>query len=150
MPRVADTVGKKKMKVLGIVFEENEEIMCANNYEMKFGEMQSIIKRWNKRYLTILGKITIIKYFLLPKFTHLFAALPTPSAEFIGRLNMALFQFLWNGKRDKVSRKSVHMESREGRIGMPNISVHIVALKLAWARREKQVLSYTCGDRRWR
>ena len=79
------------MKVLRIVFEDNDEIMCANNLELKFAEMQTAIKMWNKRYLTIFGKITVIKTLLLPKFTHLFAALCTPSEDFIKKLNRTLF-----------------------------------------------------------
>ena len=126
----------KKMKVLGIVFEENDERMCANNFDIKFGEMQKTLQQWSKRYLTVFGKITIIKSFLLPKFTHLFAALRTPSTEFIRKLNRALFHFLWNGKQDKLSRKSVCREPLKGGLGMPNISTYINALKVAWARKE--------------
>ena len=126
----------RRMKVLGIVFENDDEAMCANNFGIKYGEVQAAIKMWNKRYLTVYGKITVIKSLLLPKFTHLFAALRTPDAESIRRLKTTLFNFLWNGKQDRVSRKSVYMEPSMGGLGMPDLTTYIMALKLAWVRRE--------------
>ena len=104
----------KRMKVLGIVFENDDEAMGENNFELKHVEMQAAIKMWSNRYLTVYGKITVIKSLLLPKFTHLFAALPTPSADFVKKMNTALFTFLWGGKRDKVSRKSVYRSTYMG------------------------------------
>ena len=126
----------KKMKVLGIIFEDDDGTMCANNFDIKFREMQGAINVWSKRYLTVYGKITIIKSLLLPKFTHLFAALRSPSVEFIKKFNRTLFKFLWSGKQDKVSRKSVYMEPYMGGLGMPDITTYVIALKLAWTRRE--------------
>ena len=74
------------MKVLGIIFEDDDGAMCANNFDIKFREMQGAIHVWSKRYLTVYGKITIIKSLLLPKFTHLFAALRSPSVELIKKV----------------------------------------------------------------
>ena len=84
---------------------------------------------WSQRYLTVYGKITIIKSLLLPKFTHLLAALRSPSVESVKKLNRTLFKFLWSGKQDKVSRKSVYMEPYMGGLGMPDINTYVIALK---------------------
>ena len=58
--------GLKKTKVLGIIFEDDDGAMCANNFDIKFREMQGAINVWSKRYLTVYGKITIVKSLLLP------------------------------------------------------------------------------------
>ena len=50
---------------------------CANlNYSEKIIEIKEVISRWNKRHLTPLGKIAIIKTFLLSKLNHIFLVLP--------------------------------------------------------------------------
>ena len=52
--------------------------MVEINYAAKMIEMKASIKHWNKRFLTPLGKVTVVKTFLLSKFNHLFLSLPNP------------------------------------------------------------------------
>ena len=67
-----------KMKVLGIIFENNLLNMSRNNFQGKLDEVSAAIRTWQRRYLTLYGKICVIKSLILPKMTHLFSALPNP------------------------------------------------------------------------
>ena len=78
----------------------------------------------------------MIKALLVSKFLHIFIALPNPSKEFIKKLNTELFRFLWNGKRDRISRKSIMLPHSDGGIGMIDVKTFIDAVKVTWARRE--------------
>ena len=48
-------------------------------------KVESLLKQWSKRRLTLFGRITVIKSLALRKFIHLFLALPNPPGELIKR-----------------------------------------------------------------
>ena len=78
---------------------------CRNIFYDKLKDIQLQIRLWRCRGLSLLGKITIIKSFLLSKMTHVFSVLPTLE-EFIKQLNTIIYNFLWNGP-DKIARLAV-------------------------------------------
>ena len=47
--------------MLGINFNVDLEKMVEENYEVKLQELEKVVKQWEKRSLTPLGKITVIK-----------------------------------------------------------------------------------------
>ena len=55
--------------------------MLEINYAAKMIEIKESIKHWNKRLLTPLGKVTVIKT-LLSKLNHIFF-LPNPDISYI-------------------------------------------------------------------
>ena len=62
------------------------------NFEEKIQKIRSLIKLWNRRYLTPLGKITVIKTLPLPILNHLFISIPNPSEHIIKELNFFLLR----------------------------------------------------------
>ena len=132
-----------RMKVLGISFENDLDNMSKNNFEGKIDEIKSVIKTWYRRHLTIYGKICVIKSLILPKLTHLLSSLPNPTPEFIRGLDTILYQFVWNGKRDKISRKSMAKQVQYGGAGMVDTHSYMQALKVSWVKRQLQ------SDNQW-
>ena len=43
--------------------------------------MEKILKQWNKRSLSPIGKITVIKTFVIPILNLLFTSLPNPDVK---------------------------------------------------------------------
>ena len=68
------------------------------NYEVKLQQLEKIVKQWEKRSLTPLGKITVIKTFMITAFNHLFIMIPNPDKNIIDYMNKIIFSFLWNKK----------------------------------------------------
>ena len=68
---------------------------------------------------TLLGKIQIIKSFVIPKILHRAAALPCEN-DFIKELNQLLFEFLWRGK-DKIKRTAMINKIEYGGLKMPDV-----------------------------
>ena len=60
------------VKALGIVFTYNEIERLQKNFYDNLKDIQLQIQLWRCRGLSLLGKITIIKSFLLPKMTYVF------------------------------------------------------------------------------
>ena len=132
---------RNKFKFLNYSFQlctslnlEKIELNCEN-YLITFR---------NKRYLTPLAKVTVIKGILLGNFTHLFAALPSPNKIFLKKLEQMLFKFLWDDKPDKLKREQVCIPYYQRGLNMLN-NIHFIGpLKLTWIRR-----LYMCGDTPW-
>ena len=79
--------GKTAFKLLGINFHIELDQMEKINFKEKIQKIRLLIKLWNRRYLTPLGKITVIKTLLLPILNHLFISIPNPSEHIIKELN---------------------------------------------------------------
>jgi hypothetical protein len=52
------------------------EDLIKLNYDEKKVKIKNIIQSWNKRSLTLFGKVTIIKSLIVPQLTYLLSVLP--------------------------------------------------------------------------
>ena len=109
--------------------------MLNINYEAKFLEIQNLIKQWEKRYISVLGRITVVKTLLLSKLTHLFISLPKPNINLLNQLEKTLYQFVWGGSTDRISRNQLIQDYEDGGLRMPRVPTFIKSLKLTWFRR---------------
>ena len=127
--------GSSSFKLLGINFSVDLEQMLELNYKPKFQEIDSIIKQWSKQYLTPLGKITLIKTLMISKLNHLFLSIPSPNENMLNQFISNIYNFLWDGKPDKVKRDLLCQEYYLGGLKMVNVRAFIQGLKLTWIRR---------------
>ena len=91
---------KIPIKALGVYFTYDQKLLKEKNFIERL-----LINIWSSRGLSIYGKVTIIKSFLIPKFVYVCLLLPTPK-EIVNKLNQLLFKFLWKDT-DKVTHMSV-------------------------------------------
>ena len=73
-------------KILGVNFTAEVFDIWDVNTEQIYTSIESICKKWSKRKLTLIGRITLIKSLALAKFVHLFLALPNPRGELVKKL----------------------------------------------------------------
>ena len=95
--------GENIFNLLRINFSNDWNMLPILNYQNAISKAKKIINSWKYRYLTPLGKITVIKTLILSVFTHLFMAIPTPIG-ILNEINKLLFNFVWDGKPDKIGR----------------------------------------------
>ena len=93
-------------RVLGINFSKTIENIVGINYQGKLEEIKKAISKWNKRQLTPIGKVTVIKTLLAPKLTYLLTNLPDPSNQLLKEIDSTLFKFLWGGKVSKIKKNN--------------------------------------------
>ena len=84
------------------------------NYDMVMETVSNLIHHWSKRNLTVLGRITVVKSLLIPKFNHLILSIPTPSRTFLKRLQKMIYDFVWKNKKDKISRDQLSNDYADG------------------------------------
>ena len=116
------------------MFDVDLDKMIKMNYANKIVQIKHSIKIWRRRFLSPLGKITVIKSLLLPKVIHLLTALPNPDAETLNIISGIFYDFLWYG-RAKIKQSVVVKQYLEGGLNMINLIAFNQALKITWLRR---------------
>ena len=89
---------------LGIIFSPSVNNMVELNFQPVLRQIHLELEQWSKRFLTPLGRITVLKTLIISKFTHLFTSLPNPSETYIKELEICFFNFIWQSKTDRVKR----------------------------------------------
>ena len=124
-----------ELTILGIRIDREAKDAADRNIQLKMPVLKSEIEQWNRRCLTPIGRISIVKALLLSKLVHLFMALPNPSTRCMKELERMLFSFVWGKKNDKVKRtKLVQSPSKDG-LNMVQIDSFVKSIKLSWLKR---------------
>ena len=121
------------IKALGVYFGHDKDQCNKLNWEAKIASCKKIIDNWRKRSLTYYGKILIIKTLLIPKFTYLFHSLTVPKL-IITKINSILYNFLWDGKREKIKRVTLIGNKLQGGLDMIDLETYINTMKLKWVK----------------
>lgn len=124
-----------KFKILGLWFTNHlEEMEKMNTYD-KYLETKILFNCWAKRSTTPIGKVVVLKSLILSKLIYLWIMLPNPPDDLIDKLQKKCYEFVWEGKRDKIKRSTATHHTRQGGINLPDIKAYIQALKLTWIKR---------------
>ena len=121
------------IKTLGIHFSCDQGQIIKQNFHERLSDIQKMINLWNLRGLSLFGKVTIAKSFLIPKLLYVSTILETPQ-EIIKQMERMLYKFLWKGP-DKVTRLSVINSLKNGGLNLTDLETQIKALRLCWIPR---------------
>ena len=121
------------IKALGVYYSYDSKLLHEKNFIEKLDSIKKLINIWSSRGLSIYGKVTIIKSFIIPKFIYISSLLPTPK-DIIKDLNQLLYKFLWKGV-DKTTRLSTINEYEKGGLKMIDLELMVKSLRLSWLRR---------------
>ena len=83
------------------------------------------------RRLTLLGKIAVLKSLIASQLVYILSPLPTNNSA-INEINSMFFNFLWNGKGDKIKRDIMISDYNNGGLRMIDIKLFNKALKSSW------------------
>ena len=92
----------EQFRCLGIYLGHNKQLNDRKNFTEKIDQIEETLKNWEKRELSLIGRVQVIKTFALSKLVFPASLLHTPE-HIIKRFNTILFKFLWRSK-DKVKR----------------------------------------------
>ena len=119
------------IKMLGICFSYDEQECNTLNYESKINKIRQIIYRWRERDLTLIGRIQIIKTFIISQFQHIISVIDIPEL-YIKQIETIIYNFVWNEKRDKIKRSTLRKRKELGGLKAPDFRCIIQAAKLKW------------------
>ena len=125
---------KEPINALGIFFSYNQE--CANrlNFGEKILNLEKTLNTWQRRNLTLYGKINIVKTLGISKLIYSASVLPVPD-HYIQEINKLIFNFIWAGKPPKIKRNTIIGEKKDGGLKMCDFKIMEKALKITWVNR---------------
>ena len=126
--------GETQFDLLGYKYSLELDKIVDLNFNQIIDDIKKAIFYWNKRHLTPLGKITVIKTFLLWKINNLLLQLPNPPLSTTEKITKCFYKFIWEGKPDKIKRTILCQSFETDRLQMINIQNHASALKSSWIR----------------
>ena len=126
--------GETEFTLLGINFSTDINKIPKINFKNAILCAQKLIRYWQYRNLTPIGRIAVIKSLILPKFNHLFVSLPTPE-RFLKEINTLIFGYLWAGKPEKISRQNLFKKYQNGGLKMIDIYKFEKSQKVSWSKR---------------
>ena len=123
-----------KVKALEVCLSTIKEEARTLNNEEKKETISKTIENWQFRRLTPLWKIVVIKSPLASQLVYIMSPLPK-SSEHLKDMNNLLYQFLWDGKRDKIKRVEMINDYATGGPKMLDIQIFNRALKAKWIQK---------------
>ena len=120
---------------LGMTFTTVKANLFQANLEPKIINFENCLKQWHHRKLTLKGKITVIKNYALPKLVYVLSSLPNPPQETVKRIEKMMYNFLWDGKPEKIKRETLTNDYKNGGLKMIDIDMFIKSLKVSWIKR---------------
>ncbi len=124
-----------KVKFLGIYVGNNSDQLVDLNYKSAIKNMETTLNMWRIRDLSIIGKITILKALGMSQLVYMSTALQDPPAQIVKEIETIMYTFLWNGKKDRIKRKTIIAEYEKGGLKMPHYPTFCESLKISWVRR---------------
>jgi hypothetical protein len=125
----------EEAKTLGFYFTNDENLNIDKNIQPKLQAFKNCLKQWHHRKLTLLGKVTVVKTFALPKIMYTLSALPNPNHDIIQTINKSIYQFVWDGKPDKIKRTTLVKRIEQGGLKLTDITAFLYANKASWVKR---------------
>ena len=132
------------ISLLGITFSTIKHVYELDpNVQAKFNKCECIMKSWQSRNLTLLGKITLIKTLLTSQFGYLMQSFVLPE-KLLDRINTLMFKYLWSKSKykeeelkrvpEKVKRNVIIQDYKKG--GLKMIEIHDVqkAYLVKWVK----------------
>lgn len=135
---------KTPIKVLGIYHSYNKEAAISKNFDDKIESLLKMLHWWKARNLSLTGKILIVKALGLSKFSLLSSLVSVPQAV-VSKINTAIYNFIWNGKTDKVKRTLLEQEYEDGGLKMLDFGTMVKGAKVKWIKRY-----LSCEDMTWK
>ena len=104
------------------------------NFSEKILNLEKTLNTWQRRNLTLYGKINIIKTLGISKLIYSALVLPVPD-HYIQEINRLIFNFIWQGKPPKIKRNTIIGEKKDDGLKMCDFKIAEKALKIAWVKR---------------
>ena len=123
-----------KIKSLGVWFSSSKEEAVVLNYQEKKEKVSKILSCWQLRRLTLLEKVTVIKSLAASQLVYIMSSLPS-SQSYLKEIHQLLYNFLWDGRGDKIKRSVMLNEYKDGGLKMLDIRSFNYALKSKWVKK---------------
>ena len=120
---------KKSLKILGLYFgTENTKTL---NWKDRITKFTKILNIWQSRELSFRGKAIVLQQLASSVLWYPATVFPLPDWA-VKQLNEALWKFVYNGKKDTISRLQAKLSYEKGGLNIIDIEKKSHSLRLSW------------------
>ena len=94
-----------------VLFSCNQKVVSEQNFQEKLDKIQKVIYIWNMRGLSLFGRVTVVKTFLIPKLLYVSSIIQTPM-EIIKRMERMIFNFFMERTRQGHTKFCYKLSSK--------------------------------------
>ena len=120
------------VKILGFWIHPDQQKMYELNYELSLKKAESTLKLWERRKLTLMGRICIINTLIASLFSHKLMTLPHPPEKFFIEFKRITLAFLWEGKAHKIRYEKLIQNYNKGGLKLIDLEAKAYALRAKW------------------
>ena len=124
-----------QVNYLGVVIGPLMTNMADYNYSIKIDKLKKLLNPWIKRGLTPFGRIHLIKSMALSQLVYLMSVMEKPNKRKLKEIESIMFNFIWNGKRDRIKRSTMLNVYNNGGLQVPDPSTQADSLKVTWIKK---------------
>ena len=125
---------KEPVNILGIVIDNSLQKTMDLNYNPLVKKAEDILRTWQKRRLSLIGKVMVINTLVASIFVHRMLVLPSIPVNMLRTLNSAFTNFLWNNGKPKIALKVLQDAKCNGGLSLVNLEKKDQALKCTWVK----------------
>ncbi len=119
MPKIDGIEWKRgPVKALGVP-QGHVEDLCQF-WDRILQKVRKRLELWTKRYLTLKGKVYVIKSMAISTVTYVAGLKVTPEKK-LKEIEIELWKYLWDGKTEAVKREICMNKVEDGGLGMPSL-----------------------------
>ena len=124
---------ERKVYALGVWFSTLGPNDIDVNFTEKIEKINNILGSWSARKLTLLGKIAVLKSLVVSQIVYVLSSLAMPQGV-MNEVNSLLYNFLWDGKSDKIKKTEMINDKNKGGLRMIDFQSFNQSLKMKWIK----------------
>ena len=125
------------VRVLGVYVSYDKAKCDTLNFEKKITKCKGVLNDWKGRNLTLIGKVQIVRTFIISLFLFVTSTTVMPS-RYIKQVNTMIAQFIWRGGRSKISKNVMSSKKCNGGLELPNVDIMMSVSNIKWIIRYLQ------------
>lgn len=109
---------------LGILFPQQTGKIIEKILDPLLKKISLDTERWSPLFLSIWGKVNVLKMNCIPRLTYVLQCLPIAIPHmYFKRFDHICKKFLWNGKRPRIKLEKLQLPTSKGDMGLPTLGV---------------------------
>ena len=120
------------VNMLGIWIHVQTETVMSLNYGPILDKVRGILKTWQPRNLSLLGRIKIVNLLVASVFVYKMTVLPRIKKEYTQQVEGIISDFIWNNKKAEISMAILQTTETAGGANLVNLMAKDTALKVSW------------------
>ena len=125
---------KKPLRILGVYMSYDEVENNKYNFDLKIKKCTQILNTWQGRNLTLMGRIQIIKTFIISQFLFCWSVINIPEI-YVWEIKKMITNFIWAGKKPKLKYDVMKQSYENGGLKAPNVLNIIKTSQLKWIKK---------------